>query len=87
MEWSRASINGPNEYPPYEVTENSPSLSRQEREELRRQHDRFKIFPRADMHDLTIGDCPSTVPYNSSKRTLPKQQLESKESHIACYAL
>ncbi|KAJ9620263.1 hypothetical protein H2203_008028 [Taxawa tesnikishii (nom. ined.)] len=28
------------------------------------------------MHDLTIGDCPSTVPYNSSKRTLPKQQLE-----------
>lgn len=66
--FTRGEINGRVHYPPFECTEDASYLNPQQRQELRQQHQNFKIFPFGNAADGRIADFPRHIPYSSEKK-------------------
>lgn len=67
--YHRGTPKEPVNYLPFECTEVSPCLSKQDQEELARQHEIFKVSPSGRGDEGFIADYQRHIPYSSEKKS------------------
>jgi hypothetical protein len=66
--FSRGTVKGPVNYPPFECSESSLILTAHQRTELANQHKRFSIYPSGKNGEL-ISSYVRHIPYSSEKKS------------------